>query len=280
MSIIKRLILSKSLIDVSLFGVSIGVLTYLGENHYWAAFTCVVFVCLLLFIGLHYLESKPFLERLKRLEEREYEAAHKMIKYGISDFFNMKDNKEMHKRNIVNIEIIEKGNRFSLLGESGTSYLDPSVRRHWDFLKTKLDQGVPLRLLIVNPFCESKKLRNDLNGVTAQVDPKIKLEIICNLSKKYANVEVRFTNEIYCSVFFSENEMMYDPYHLGKLTDRLENYFLAFYLKKTSLNSDEFSYYNMLKNHFEVLWDRGMHLDQFLDEYQQYFNHIISTDQS
>lgn len=176
----------------------------------------------------------------------------------------------MHERNIVNIEIINRGNRFSLLGETGSSYIDPSVRRHWDDLKVKLDEGAPLRLLIVNPFCKSKRLRNELNGVTTKLDPKLKLEIIYNLYRKYPNVDVKFTDEIYCSIFFSEREMMYDPYHLGKVADRLENYFLAFHFEDRNASPGSFSYYKILKNHFEILWTKAIDLETFIDMYRSH----------
>ena len=271
---IRRIISLKIYIELFLYALSISFLSYYAEKQKWDFFIAVVFICIILFVILKYIESKPFQERIKSLEKINYEFATKANEYGIQKFFNMKNNQEIYERNIINIDIIKRGNQFSLLADTGNSYIDPSLRRHWDYLKLKLNDGIPIRLLLTNPFCESKQIRNKLNNVTTKIDPKLKLDVIYNLYKNYGRFDIKFTNEVYCSLFFSESEMIYDPYHLGKTEDRLENYFLAFYIKQLQTDNN-FSYYNVLKSHFDYLWSNGINLQEFVDNYSTELTNTI-----
>ena len=221
------------------------------------------FISLILYLILSYFESKPFIDKLNNLEQLEYKLANKMLDVNMKNIFNMKDQHEMIDRNKINRSIITEGSSFSLVGETGASYIDPSLRRHWDYLKEKLDNGATFKLLIINPFSNSKQFRNKLNKVKQKIDPKLNLNLLFGLNKEYSNIEVRFTNEVYCSLFFSENKMMYDPYHVGMITSRLENYFLAFYLENTE---EDFSYFKLLKNHFDNLWDNSTSINDFIKE--------------
>lgn len=195
-------------------------------------------------------------------------ATGRAFDYGIQALFNMQETQEMHIRNQITIEIINRGTQFSLLTETGASYIDPSLRRHWDFLKEKLEQGTQFRFLLIDPFCDAKKLRNRLNGVTNHIDPKYRLDLVRKLCEKYSNVELRFTDQTYCALFFSESEMVYDPYHLGTLADRLENYSFAIHIKKVELTQPSFPYYAFFQSHFERLWEDAMKLSEFMKTYE------------
>lgn len=217
---------------------------------------------------LKYLESQPMLTRIQDLEQRQFQIVQSFDKWGLKKLFNMQDAKELHQRNLANLEIIQSGSHFSLLAESASSYLDPSVRRHWDFIKERLEEGFPLRLLLIDPFCSSKAIRNERNGVVAKIDPKLKFHTIASAVAKFENIELRFTTEPYCSLFFTETSMIYDPYHLGKIGDRIENYFIAIQMVKKK-NPGEISVYDILRDHFEYLWSKSMRLQDFLSKYKK-----------
>jgi hypothetical protein len=256
------------LAELSLFALSVGAVSYCSEKHEWGLFLVFVMLCVVLFGLLKYFEAEPSIRRLRDMEKREFNYTYRFAAWGMSNIFNMQDNKEMQQRNLVNLEIIERGNVFSLLAESGASYLDPAIRRHWDALKTKLEHGVPLRLLLVNPFSPAKQVRNKRNNVRSIIDPKLRLDLIGSVLRQYESVEVRFTDEVYSSLFITDKEMIYDPYHLGKAADRIENYFLAIHIQRVDENERR-DFYQLLKDHFEFLWASGLRLPQFVARYEK-----------
>lgn len=240
--------------------VTLGALTYFAENKKWTSF----FITLGLFAileGLLKLKAySPIDKYLKKREAEEFKLRNAFEEYGLSDIYLM-DQKDgiygIDSRNKKIQNAIDSGNEFNLIAETGKSYIDDSVRKHWDHLKPKLDSGHNMRLLIINPFSESKITRNKLNNVKTQIDPKLNLPRLDALNAKYQNLTVKFTNDIYCSVFFTDNYLIYDPYHLGKTENRLENYFLAFDFKAGSYG------YRVLKNHFEKSWDNALTFQEF-----------------
>lgn len=269
---IKRIVILSLFIELLFFVLSVGAIAYCAGKQNWKYFFITLSACVFLYIIILFIKSRPYRNLLKKLESKEFELSYRAREFGIDDIYNMRKNDEMHLRNIETIDIIKNGNHFSLLAESGKSYIDPSIRRHWDDLKLKLDKQNNLRLLLVNPFCHSKKIRNELNQLTYIIDPKFDLHTIDRLNKQYQNVEIRFTDEIYCSVFFSESTMMYDPYHLGKIENRLENYFLAIKLVDSCSSEYGYSYFQILKNHFDNLWIKGLPYDDFLKSYSHELN--------
>src|SRR3712207_6847352 len=62
-----------------------------------------------------------------------------------------------------------------------------------------------------------------------------------------------YTTLFRSSVFYSDDEMVYDPYHLGAVGDRLENTFFALQLSPTHGRTGP-SYFDQLRSHFEFLW--------------------------
>lgn len=239
----------------------------MAQNNRWRPFFILFSISLLLFIALQLIEFRPIAKFFKKLESKEFLHVSGFDKYGIERIFNMCDFDELADRNREIAEILARGTSFSLLGETGNSYFDPSARRHWDYLKPKLEAGFTFRLLLINPLCPSKQLRNKINDVNTHLDPKLKLDHIIMLSRRYPNLEIKFTDETYCSLFFSESDLFYDPYHLGKIADRLENYFIAVHVKNTSAIKGNKDYYAMLTNHFETLWKLAITLDEFQDRH-------------
>ena len=254
---IKRLFI---VVEYLIILITIGATTYFAENQNWIWFiiTLIVFAIL---EGLIKIRSfSPIDKYLNKREAEEFKLKTAFENYGIKDIYLM-DNKEgvygIDSRNKKIQYAIDSGNEFNLLAETGKSYIDDSIRKHWDHLKPKLDTGHNMKLLIVNPFSESKITRNKLNNIKTEIDPKLNLQRLDALNRQYENLVIKFTNDIYCSVFYTDNYLIYDPYHLGKTQNRLENYFLAFDFTAGSYG------YRILKNHFEKSWENAMTFTEF-----------------
>jgi hypothetical protein len=56
--------------------------------------------------------------------------------------------------------------------------------------------------------------------------------------------------------------MIYDPYHLGQVYDRLENRFFALRIDD-KVSETGSSYFRQLRNHFEYLWRTGTTWEDF-----------------
>lgn len=238
--------------EVFLFFVSVGLLAYFCQKSYWIGFWSTVIICTIIFGFLKLSEHGPILKLLQDLERKQTNLARRFESWGIDQVFNMRFPDEIDERNRVNRTLISEGNDFCLLAETGASYINPEVRRHWDSLKMRLDAGCRFRILIIDPLCSSKQLRNQVNRVEGKIDPKLRIDILKNLERDYGpRVEVRFTSEIYCSVFITDKAIIYDPYHIGREDRRIENYFIAMQIS----NVGEAKAYWLLRSHFDTLWN-------------------------
>jgi len=171
-------------IEIVIFLLSAGGMGYTAQNNLWGWFTvCMIGSAALIWLT-RWFESSPLRAYLDELECRRNRIALNFEHWGIKDIYNMRHQEEMARRNAANQLLIEEGNNFSLLAESAASYIDPAIRRHWDFLKPKLDAGCPLRLLILDPYCDSKVIRNKQNGLNAPFDPKLRIDRLVELQKK------------------------------------------------------------------------------------------------
>lgn len=244
--------------------ITIGASTYFAETQNWIWF-CITLIVFAILEGLIKIKAfSPIDKYLKKREAEEFKLKTAFENYGIEDIYLM-DKKDgvygIDSRNKKIQDAIDSGIEFNLLAETGKSYMDDSVRKHWDHLKPKLDSGHNMKLLIINPFSESKITRNKLNNVKTAIDPKLNLQRLDTLNSKYENLVIKFTNDIYCSIFYTDNYLIYDPYHLGKTEDRLENYFLALDFIAGSYG------YRILKNHFEKSWDNAQTFEDFKAEH-------------
>lgn len=260
--LIRTLLRVPLVLEVTLFAVSLLLCTYFSETGRWLPFFIVAGFCIALFAFLEYLKSEPVTRWFLDKFERHTHLEKQFRSLGISALFNMQSPKEQDERNEANRRIITEGTNFSLVAETASSYVLPEVRRHWDVFKARLDAKCQLRLLIVDPFCDAKAIRNDRNAVSAPIDPKLRLDRLIEIVGIYPNVELRFTTEPYCSLFFSEREMIYDPYHLGKIADRIENRFIAMTILKASDDGNN-PIFAVLQDHFEFLWNTAATLEDF-----------------
>lgn len=251
----KNLYKLNKILEIILFGLSVFLVTYLSNEkfYWWLAFATLIIITLEII-----LKNSEYNFILKIAQKRERKIK-EQEDGGITNHYFMKKSDSKNNRNIKIANAIDNCNEMSLLAETGKSYLDIATDRHWKNIKAKLDRGIYFRVLLINPYSENKKIRNLLNNITGEMDRKLDIENLKKIRTKYENLEIRFTDQIYCSLFFTDKYMIYDPYHLGKTGDRIENNFIALELKNDNEN------YNILKSHFNNSWSLSKSFEDILD---------------
>lgn len=240
------------ILEICLFGISVFLVTFLSNErrYWWLAFTSALIMALEIILknkeyNFILLQAKRREKKIKELEDN-----------GVTNHYFMRDPRSRSERNSRIIEAIDQANELYLLAETGNSYLDIATDRHWKSIKAKLDRGIPFRVLLVDPYSENKKVRNRMNNISGETDRKLDMKNLEAINKKYENLEIRFTNQIYCSLFITDKYIIYDPYHLGKTGDRIENNFLGLEFKNDN------SSYNTLKSHFNNSWTLSKSFDE------------------
>jgi hypothetical protein len=250
--------------ELTLFALSLGALTYLSQTERWTWFAILFAVCVVLFAIDQRLSYRPVDEQLDELERRQYRLKRRFEEFGLVDVFNMQVPEQQDERNRATRDILTSGNTFALLTNTAASYIDPNLHRHWNPLRARLEQGATLRLLLLSPFSPEKRLRDELNAVGPPPDSKLSLAALISLHNDYPTAHVRFSpHAIYSAVFFSESDMIWDPYHLGKVGDRIENHFIALQLRRSRVAPGT-PYFEILRSHFEALWARSEDIETFL----------------
>jgi len=233
------------ILEITLFGLSVFIVTFLSNEklYWWLALVSSIIIALEII-----LKNTEYNVILKRAGLREKKIAEQESN-GITNHYFMRNANSKHERNRAIIDAIDNANELYLLAETGKSYLDIATDRHWKNFKAKLDQGIRCRVLLIDPFSENKNVRNRLNNISAAMDRKLDLENLKKINERYQNLEIRFTDQVYCSLFITDKYMIYDPYHLGKMGDRIENNFIAIEFRNDNPN------YNILKSHFTNSWE-------------------------
>jgi len=230
-------------LEIILFGLSVVVINFLLSKslYWWVLITSIVIILLEI-----YIKNKEYNPIIKLAITREHKNK-EIERYGITNHYFMEDFESKNKRNSETAKAIDEANEMFLLAETGKSYLDIPTDRHWKNIRERLHRGVHFKVLLIDPNCTNKQVRNSLNN-TDGIDRKLDIEGLVTLNNKYENLEIRFTDQVYCSLFFTDKYMIYDPYHLGKISDRIENNFIALEFKRDNRN------YNILKSHFDNCW--------------------------
>ncbi|WP_295677897.1 hypothetical protein [uncultured Empedobacter sp.] len=251
----KFLYKTNKILEIILFFLSVFIVTYLSnEKLYIWLFVAIIIIIFLEII----LKNNEYNFILKRAQQREIKIK-EQENNGITNHYFMKNASSKNNRNDTIANAIDNANELYLIAETGKSYLDIATDRHWKNIKKKLDGGIHLRVLLIDPYCENKSIRNRLNNIKGEMDRKLDLDNLITLNKKYDNLEIRFTNQIYNSLFFTDKYMIYDPYHLGKVGDRIENNFIALEFKNDNDN------YNILKSHFTNSWQLSKSFEEVIN---------------
>ena len=246
-------------------------LAFFAGNQKWLSFFVCAVVAVALYVTLRYFEIKPKVDEIRFLEKRELFLSREFRRRGIMEFYNMQDPEQQSKRNLDTQEVILRASMMCLSANSGASYIDPGIERHWPFVEKRLEAGITFRLLLLDPFSLEKKARDRLNSFGEEPDSKFRFDVLGNLYNKYNNFEVRIvSSSMYCTIFFTESYMFYDPYHLGKVSSRITNRFFCLKLKsQTDFFSEENSdvtYFEILKRHFDSLWSISSDFEDYYIE--------------
>jgi hypothetical protein len=193
------------------------------------------------------------------------------IQYGVTRYFNMQNPKDQATRNEYTQAAISVANAMWLCANSGASYLDPAIYRHWPFVQKRLEQGIDFRVVLLDPLSKEKGFRNQLNVNGEQFDSKINVPNLVKLHNTYPSLEIRFSRHgMHATVFVTNNCLFFDPYHVGLVKDRIENRSFCLEIAPTD-PPDGVGLYRLFKEHFNSLWRTSVSFQEWIDEAQEKF---------
>lgn len=261
-------------IEILLFAAA-AVSTYFSATSNWPWFWVIAVISLVLFATVRIVDATPQLNDLLAFEDSAAQMADSAVQYGVQRFYNMQSSHDQDARNKDTIFEINKADAMWLCANSGASYLDPSVYRHWGAVEKRLKQGVPFKVVLLDPLSEAKRLRNKLNIGEEAVDSKVNLQNLVRLYNKYPSLEIHFVREgMHASVFATPVCLFYDPYHVSVVGQRIEN--RSFCLKiAQSTPIEGVGYYGLLRGHFDSLWRDSQDFDSWVRLNNQYLGQTL-----
>ncbi|WP_319410934.1 hypothetical protein [uncultured Cohaesibacter sp.] len=246
---------------VSAFGANL--LTSFFEAPLWI-YLVVAIAATILFLGVRWLFSKPQRVALLAHDTMVDTLADAAMSYGVADVYNMQRLHDQNRRNHDTAVTIKNANTMSLAANSGASYLSVGLQRHWPAVRLRLLERVPFRVILLDPASGERALRNSINVVGERDDNKLPLGDIIRASNEFHNLEIRFADRgMSCSVFITEDEAYFDPYHLAEDGGRISNRFMCWKMKKTDV-TEGISNYEMVRRHFDALWDASTPLEDWI----------------
>jgi hypothetical protein len=149
-----------------------------------------------------------------------------------------------------------------LLARTGFNYLHSQGKNYQAGVGKHLQGGTRIQVLLESPYSQLAEARRRAAPATARWDkiPPVRIRRLLDLYPE--NLKIRFTESpVYCSLFFTCDSVIYDPYHLGRRSWagalRVGNQFLVFEFEKPPREHllGPRDYYSLLEGHFEFLWD-------------------------
>jgi hypothetical protein len=251
-------------IQLLLFTLTTGLLAVLAEQQSWKWFSLTLLVATSIYFGLQVLESQPMLDYFKTWEKHEFHFSRRVREFGVLKIYNMQEHDQQDERNADTRATISDAVMMNLMAHSAASYIDPALERHWSMVSRKLRADTPFNIIILDPFSPDKRVRDELNIGGEAVDSKLRLDLLARLHNEYPNVRIRVSpRNIYCTLFFTENAMYFDPYHLAVDGGRITNRFICMKLTQKEMTAGLLSHYELLKRHFSTVWDHSSKLEDF-----------------
>ena len=251
--------------EILLF-ISAIVSAYFSQMAQWSNFLWVSVTATAIFIALKVIEAVPTSRQLMARENFAAKIATAAGSYGVIDYFNMQSPIDQSRRNECAQTEIKKASTLWLCANSGSSYLDPSVYRHWPFIESRLNSGAEFRVVLLDPLSNEKAFRNQINVGGENFDSKINIANLIKLTNNFPGLEIRFAKHgMHATVFGNEHSLFFDPYQVGIVGDRIEN--RSFSLQILQHDPDEgIGLYRLFKSHFDTLWRSGISLERWLVE--------------
>lgn len=228
--------------------------SYLSQINDWPRFTIVSVIATLLFIIIKVFEARPELKELFVKEDMASKMALSAESYGVKEYFNMQSVLDQTRRNEKTQMEISKANCLWLCANSGASFLDPAIYRHWQFIEKRLQDGVEFRVVLLDPYSNEKAFRSQINVSGEHFDSKVNIANLIKLHNTHPKLEIRFVkNGMHATVFATEHSLFFDPYHVGIVGDRIENRSFSFRIERVE-PMEGVGLYKLFKSHFDTLW--------------------------
>lgn len=258
-----RLHWSLIVVDIVLF-VAATACAYLSQVGSWPGFVAVSVVATILFALVQVIEGVPVAKELLVREDRAAKIAEAAEKYGVVEYFNMQSAKDQAGRNEATQQEIAKARSLWLCANSGASFLEPAIYRHWPFVERRLKDGVEFRVVLLDPFSREKAFRNNLNVSGEQFDSKVNVANLIKLHNAFPSLEIRFAEYgMHATVFATESCLFFDPYQVGLVGDRIENRSLCLRIEP-STPSEGVGLYRLFKSHFDTLWRSSISFEDWM----------------
>ena len=252
-------------LEVLLFVAAI-VSAYLSETNEWTSFALVSIVATLLFVALKLFEAFPAAKELFVREDFASRMASSAEKYGVQEYFNMQSVKDQTLRNERTQSEIKVARTMWLCANSGASYLDPAVYRHWQFVEKRLKDGAEFRVVLLDPYSAEKRFRNQINVGGESFDSKVNIANLIKLHNTYPGLEIRFAPQgMHVTVFATERCLFLDPYHVGTVGERIENRSFAIRIEPAD-PKEGVGLYRLFKSHFDTLWRTSQSFSQWVEK--------------
>lgn len=212
------------------------------------------------------MDALPNVRDALAFEDAAANMARSAMRFGVNRFYNMQQLEDQNERNADTVAAITNAEAMWLCANSGASYLDPALYRHWPSVEQRLRAGVPYKVVLLDPFCQEKQLRDQLNVGEDVQDTKINIPNLVHLHNEYHSIEIRFVDRgMHGTVFATPSCAFYDPYHLAVVGQRIEN--RSFCMKiGQSAPPTGVGYYDLLRGHFDSLWGVSQDFEAWIDE--------------
>jgi hypothetical protein len=228
--------------------------TYFGNKGQWSWFFAWSAFALLLLAASKVFQAYPQIQRLIIRETLESRIASSMLPLRITNFYAMQKPVEQDLRNADTRLAIEAADRMWLCANSGASYLDPALYRHWASIEKKLREGIEFRVVLLDPTSNQKDFRSRQNVNGTPVDSKMNLSNLVDISNRYPSLEIRMVSSgMNLTIFATNSTLFLDPYHLGTVNGRIESRTFCIRIDGSQGDPRE-SLYRIYKSHFDALW--------------------------
>ncbi|MBB3822248.1 hypothetical protein FHT03_001069 [Xanthomonas arboricola] len=251
--------------EIVLFIAAIGA-AYFSQKTMWTHFFWISAISSIVFIALKVIEIRPSLIDFTVREDLAAKLANSAIPHGLVDYFDMLSPSEQQRRNVATQEAIKKANQLWLSANSGASYLEPSIYRHWPAIERSLKNNIDFRVILLDPFSGEKAFRNRINSGGEHLDSKLNIATLIKLYNKFPSFDIRFAKYgMNCTVFAADKTMFVDPYHVGIKDNRIDN--RSFCMKFEPVDNEEGnSMCSIFKSHLQTLWANGQQFEDWLSE--------------
>jgi hypothetical protein len=202
--------------------------------------------------------------RIKVFETLSDALARSAEAYGVTSIYNMQIGDEQNQRNSDTQAAIRNAHSMFLCANSGASYLSAAAARHRPHIIDKLKSGHTFQVLLLDPLSAEKRLRNDLNVQGELTDSKLPLGDVIRMCNEYPRLDVRFIEHgMTCSLFFADDDLFYDPYHLAVRDGRIENRLFCLRFERRNVVAG-LSYFDLFQRHRDALWERAERIEEWL----------------